>query len=124
MSFCVWKDVRCEQRESKGRSGLNGESGSETVCGGMEGRLMGMKIKLVESYGCLCLHNYGLDSERKETDVQFFFFFFFNFFLTIFHHLPLGHPIKCTFVLAERNMASQSHISGVTQSKLIQCLAL
>ena len=33
---CKWKDVMCEQRESNGKSGLNGESGSKTVCGGME----------------------------------------------------------------------------------------
>ena len=37
---CEWKDVRCDQRQSKRRSGLNGESGSETVCGGMEGSVV------------------------------------------------------------------------------------
>ena len=30
---CEWKYVRCDQREG---SGLNGESGSETMCGGVE----------------------------------------------------------------------------------------
>ena len=30
--MCEWKTVRCDQRESKGRSGLNGECDSETVC--------------------------------------------------------------------------------------------
>ena len=32
-----WKDVRCAQRESEGRIGLNGEYGNATVCAGMEG---------------------------------------------------------------------------------------
>ena len=35
-----WKDVRCDQSESKGRSGLNGEYGSETACDGMEGSVI------------------------------------------------------------------------------------
>ena len=35
--MCEWKGVTCDQRESKGSSGLNGESGNETVCGGQEG---------------------------------------------------------------------------------------
>ena len=30
--MCEWKDVKCDQRQRKGRSGFNGESGSETVC--------------------------------------------------------------------------------------------
>ena len=37
---CEWKDVRCNKRESKGRSGLNSESGGETVCGGMKGSVI------------------------------------------------------------------------------------
>ena len=32
-----WKDVKCEQRETKGTSG---ECGSETVCGGIEGNVV------------------------------------------------------------------------------------
>ena len=32
--------MRCDQRESKGRSGLNGECGSEAVCDGMEGSVI------------------------------------------------------------------------------------
>ena len=38
--MCEWKDVRCDQKERKGRNGLNGESGRETVCGGMEGSVI------------------------------------------------------------------------------------
>ena len=37
---CEWKDVRCDHRESQGRSDLNGESGSEIVCGEMEGNVI------------------------------------------------------------------------------------
>ena len=33
---CEWKDVRFDQKESKGRSDLISESDSDVVCGGME----------------------------------------------------------------------------------------
>ena len=38
--MCDWKDFKCDQRESKGKSSLDGESSSETVCDGMEGSVI------------------------------------------------------------------------------------
>ena len=45
----------CDQRESKARSGLNGESGSETELewNKVSSRLMWMKVKFVKMFVCI-----------------------------------------------------------------------
>ena len=62
MCVCVCKEVKCEQRESKGRSDLNGECGSKTVCGGMEGSVINggvgeskVWLRVVGVCVCICL---------------------------------------------------------------------
>ena len=43
------KDVRCDQRESKGRSGIIRKCGSDIACNGMEGSVI--KADVGESQG-------------------------------------------------------------------------